>query len=202
MKIRKWFQDYWPIIALILLAVAMFIDPVRFQNLAWYGLVALTAVYAGATMRIARENRRTIEEMQQSRLDAVKPYLSLQPGDFSLGGSFGGLYLVNSGGTAKDVKIDMEMTNPKSTRLLFAPAIERDHWIYLGPTTHAHDQTAVIAVHLQFKDGYNHAQNDSLSIDLADLRKEGRELRGRYSELVQIKHALESLTSEIRHRNK
>lgn len=202
MKVRKWFGDYWPIIALILLAVALFINPAGFQNWAWYGLVALTAIYAWATMRIARENKRTIEEMKQSRLDAVKPNLSLQPGDFTLDGGFSGLYLINSGGTAKDVKIDIEMAMPKSTKLLFATAIEREHWVYLVPITKAQDQTEVITVRLQFKDGYNNLHNDSLSIDLADLRKEGREIIGRYSELVQIKQTLESLTSEIRKRNR
>ena len=206
MKVRKWFGEYWPalpiIIALVLLAVALFINPVGFQNLAWYGLVALTAIYAWATLMIARANKRTIEEMKQSRLDAVKPYLSLQPGDFTEDGGFGGLYLINSGGTAKDVKIDIEIAKPESTRSLFAPAIEREHWVYLGPITKAQDQTEVITVRLQFRDGYNHPHNDSLSIDLADLRKEGREIIGRYSELVQIKQTLESLISEIRQRNR
>ena len=206
MKVRKWVEHNWGllsiIIALILLAVAMFKNPAGFQNLAVYGLVALTAVYAWATMRIAGENRRTAEEMKQSRLDAVKPYLSLQPGDFTEDGGFGGLYLINSGGTAKDVKIDIETAKPKSTRLLFAPAIEREYWVYLGQITKAQDQTEVITVRLQFRDGYNHPHNDSLSIDLADLRKAGREIIGRYSELVQIKQTLESIISEIRQRNR
>ena len=96
----------------------------------------------------------------------------------------------------------MEITNPKSTKALFAPAVEREHWVYLGPIGQAQDQTEVITVSLRYKDGYDHAHSDSLSINLADLRKEGREVRGRYSELDQIKRGLESLASEIRNRNR
>jgi hypothetical protein len=202
MKARKWFGDYWPIIALILLAVALFINPVGFQNLAWYGLVALTAIYAWATMRIARENKRTIEEMKQSRLDAVKPNLSLQPGDFTIGGGFSGLYLVNSGGVAKDVKVDIEMVKLKSRKSLFVPAIDAQHWVYLGAVAKAQDQTGVIRVHMQFKDGYNQPLSESLSIDFSDLKEEDREIIGQYSDLHEIKRTLERLISEIRQRNR
>ena len=83
MKVRKWFGHNWEslpiIIGLILLAVAVFKNPVGFQNLAWYGLVALTAVYAWATVRIARENKRTIEEMKQPRLDSWRPWRDSNP---------------------------------------------------------------------------------------------------------------------------
>jgi hypothetical protein len=184
MKVRKWFGDYWPIIALILLAVALFINPVGFQNLAWYGLVALTAIYAWATMKIARENKRTIEEMKQSRLDAVKPSFSLQPGDFTLGGGFSTLYLVNSGGVAKDVKIDIEITKPESKKSIFVPAIDREHKVYLKGGAEAQDQGGLVKVHVDFKDGYNQTLSESLLIDFSDLKQEGREIWGQDSEVV------------------
>ena len=202
---KKSLRDNWGslfiIIALVLLAVFLFRDPAVFPHLASYGLLVVTAVYAWATVRIAGENKRTIEEMKQSRLDAVRPYLLLQPGDFALNGSFSGLYLINSGGIARDVKIDVEIAQPKTTELLFAPAIEREHWVFLGLIGKAQNQTVAITVRLEFKDGYDHPYNDSLSINLADLRKEGRKVIGRYSELVQIKQTLESLISEIRRKN-
>jgi hypothetical protein len=206
MKVKNWFEDNWGsipiIVALVLLAVFLSKNSEVFPYLVSYGIFALTAVYAWATTKIARENKRTIEEMKQSRLDAVKPNFSLQPGGFMEDGDFGELHLINSGGTARDVNIDIETTKPKSTKLLFATAIEREHWVYILPITKAQEQTEVITVRLQFRDGYNRPHNDSLSINLADLRKEGRKIIGRYSELVQIKQTLESLKKEIRQRNK
>ena len=202
MKVKKWFEDNWVsfpiIIALILLAIALFIDPAGFQNLAWYGLVALTAIYAYGTMRLVRENKRTIEEMKQSRLDAVKPSLSLQPGGFTLGGGFSELYLVNSGGVAKDVKVDMEIAKPESRKSLFIPAIDAQHWVYLGAVVKTQEQTGVITVHMKFRDGYNQPLSESLSIDLSDLKKEGREITGQYSDLHEIKRTLENLANKMK----
>jgi hypothetical protein len=206
MKARKWFGDNWVslpiIIALILLAIALFTNPVGFQNLAWYGLVALTAIYAYGTMRLVRENKRTIEEMKQSRLDAVKPSLSLQPGDFTIGGGFSGLYLANSGGVAKDVKVDIEMAKCESRKSLFVPAIDAQHWVYLGAVAKPQGQTGVIRVHIEFRDGYNQPLSESLSMDFSDLQGENREVLGQYSDLHQIKMSLEQLVSEIRRKNR
>ncbi len=201
MKVRKWFEHNWEslpiIIALILLAVAMFKNPVGFQNLAWYGLVALTAVYAYATVRIVRENKRTIEEMKQSRLDAVKPALSLQPEMFTFGGDFSALYLVNSGGVAKDVKIDIEVTKPESKKLLFVPAINREHKVYLEAGTQAQNQGGLIKVHVDFKDGYNQSLSESLSIDFSELETEGRRIWGQHSELSEINSSLRDIKRKI-----
>jgi hypothetical protein len=201
MKVRKWFEHNWAslsiIIALVLLAVAMFKTPVGFQNLAWYGLVALTAVYAYATVRIAGENKRTIEEMKQSRLDAVKPALSLQPEVFTFGGDFSALYLVNSGGVAKDVKIDIEVTKPESKELLFVPAINREHKVYLGAGTQAQNQGGLIKVHVDFKDVYNQSLSESLSIDFSELETEGRRIWGQHSELSEINSSLREIKRKI-----
>jgi len=193
MKVKKWFEHHWEslpiIIALSLLAVALFKNPVGFQNLAWYGLVALTAVYAYATMRLVRENRRTVEEMKQSRLDAVKPNLSLQPGDWTYGG-FSALYLVNSGGVAKDVKIDIELAALESKRLLFIPAINREHKVCLCVGAEARGQGGVTKVDVVFEDAYNQRLSESFTIDFSELKKDGREIWPQYSELSGVESAL------------
>jgi hypothetical protein len=198
----KWFKNNWEtfpiIIALVLLAVAMFTNPLGFQNMAWYGLVALTALYAWATVRIAKENKRTIEEMKQSRLDAVKPALSLQPEEFTFGGGFSDLYLVNSGGVAKDVKIDIEVNKPESKKLLFIPAINRENKVYLEVGGQAQDQGGLIKVHVDFKDGYNQSLSESLSIDFSELKKEGRVIWGQHSELIDIKRVLKQMERKIK----
>lgn len=199
---RKWFRDGWqtiPIfVVLALLGIALFLAPSNFVNLAWYALVALTAVYAWATTMVVKENKRTIEEMKQSRLDAVKPALSLQPEGFTFGGGFTTLYLMNSGGVAKDVRIDIEVTNPDSKKVLFVPAINREHKVYLQVDGKVQDKGGLIKVHVNFKDGYNQNLIESLSIDFSELKKEGRAIWGQHSELDEIKRVLERIERKVK----
>ncbi|MEK7354386.1 MAG: hypothetical protein AABZ77_07770 [Chloroflexota bacterium] len=203
-KLRKWFKEDWGslliILALILLAVALSVNPSDFVNLAWYALVALTAVYAYATLKVViatskqtEETRRMIDEMRQSRLDAVKPSLSLQPENFTFGGSFSALYLMNSGGVAKDVRIDIEVTNPASRKGLFVPAINREHKVYLQVGGEVQDKGGLITINVNFNDSYNQNFTESLSIDFSELKKEGRAIWGQYSELDGIKRILEQI---------
>jgi len=200
---KKWFKQYEeaaPYLAiLIILVIIFFFQPSNFMNMTYFALVALTAVYAYATIRVVRENRRTVEEMRQSRLDAVKPALSLQPGGFTFGGGFSFIYIRNSGGVAKDVKIDIEITNPQVKKALFIPAINRDNMIYLPIENVGRLQEAggLMTVYVNFKDSYNQSLSESLSIDFSELKKEGRELRGQGSELEDISSALEKIEREI-----
>ena len=205
---RTWVKQNWPIIpiivALSLLAVALFLNPSNFLNLAWFALVALTAVYAYATIRVMRatskqaeETKRMIDEMRQSRLDAVRPSFSLQPEGFTFGGGFSALYLMNSGGVAKDVKVDIEVTNPDLKEVMFVPAINREHKVYLQVGGKVQDAGGFIKVRVDFKDGYNQSLSECLSIDFSELKKEGRELRGQYSELGEINRILDDIKNEI-----
>ena len=203
-------KQNWPIIpiiiALSLLGVALYFNPSNFLNLAWFALVALTAVYAYATLRVTRatskqaeETKRMVEEAKQSRLDAVKPSLSLQPGGFTFGGGFSFIHLRNAGGVAKEVKVDIEITKPKAKEALFIPAINRDNMVYL-PLDDIHEvqnKGGFMKVYVTFKDSYNQSLSESLSIDFSELKKEGRELRGQGSELEDISHALEKIEREI-----
>lgn len=193
------------IIALILLAVALLCNLSNFLNLAWFALVALTAVYAYATLLVmkatskqAEESRRMINEMRQSRLDAVKPSLSLQPEGFTFGGGFSGLYLMNSGGVAKDVRVDIEVTNPDSKKVLFVPAIDREHKVYLQIDSRVQTRGGFIKVDVSFKDGYDQTLSESLSMDFSELKKEGREIRGHYSELDKIQRVLEAIERKLK----
>ena len=193
------------IVVLILLGIALILKLPDFANWVSYALVAITAVYAYATIMVVRatsrqteETKRMIDEMRQSRLDAVKPSLSLQPEGFTFGGGFSVLYLVNSGGVAKDVKIDIEMTNPDSKKVLFVPAINREHKVYLHVGGEVQDKGGLIKVHVNFKDGYNQSFSESLSIDFSELKKEGREISGQYAELDEIKRVLERIERKVK----
>jgi hypothetical protein len=197
-KCFKQYEEAAPYLAiLIILVIFFFFQPSNFMNMTYFALVALTAVYAYATIRVVGENRRAVEEMRQARLDAVKPALSLQPEGFTFGGGFSVLYLVNSGGVAKDVKIDIEVTNPDSKKVLFVPAINREHKVYLEVGGEVQDKGGLIKVNVNFKDSYNQSFTESLSIDFSELKKEGRKIWGQYSELYEISKALKDIKQEV-----
>lgn len=187
------------IVVLILLRRAFLLYPSDFINIAWYALVGFTAIYAFASMMVmtatskqAKETRRMIEEIRQSRLDAVRPSLSLEPGLFTFGGGFGALHLRNSGGVAREVKIDIETTNPKSEKALFVTAIDREHKVYLPiETINEIDRNGgTVEIKVSFKDSYNQSLTESFSIDFSELKKEKRELLGQSSSLDDIVRAL------------
>lgn len=205
-----WIRQNWPIIpitlALILLAIALFLSPANFLNLAWFALVALTAVYAyvavtviRATSRQTEETKRMIDEMRQSRLDAVRPSLSLQPGESTLGGIFSSLYLRNSGGVAREVKIDINITNAEQKQAIFVPAIDRDHMVYLpiNNVDSLYITGGVMNVHIDFIDSYNQSLTENLSLDFSKLKEEGRKLTGQYSELNEIRRVLENIERSV-----
>ena len=209
-RMWNWIRQNWPIIpitlALILLAIALFLSPANFLNLAWFALVALTAVYAyvavtviRATSRQTEETKRMIDEMRQSRLDAVRPSLSLQPGESTLGGIFSSLYLRNSGGVAREVKIDINITNAEQKQAIFVPAIDRDHMVYLpiNNVDSLYITGGVMNVHIDFIDSYNQSLTEDLFLDFSKLKEEGRKLTGQYSELNEIRRVLENIERSV-----
>lgn len=209
-RMWNWIRQNWPIIpitlALILLAIALFLSPANFLNLAWFALVALTAVYAyvavtviRATSRQTEETKRMIDEMRQSRLDAVRPSLSLQPGESTLGSTFSSLYLRNSGGVAREVKIDINITNAEQKQAIFVPAIDRDHMVYLpiNNVDSLYITGGVMNVHIDFIDSYNQSLTENLSLDFSKLKEEWRKLTGQYSELNEIRRVLENIERSV-----
>jgi hypothetical protein len=162
---------------------------------------------------VVRENRRVIEEMRQSRLDAVKPSLSLQPGRFSVGGTALYLYLTNSGGVAKEVMIDIEITKPSHKVALFVSAINSEHKVDLLGGISINDiyrEGGEVKVCVNYKDSYNRTLSETLSLDFSMLtgdsgwltgdyesRGIGRVLRGEHSELQEIHRVLEDIESRL-----
>jgi hypothetical protein len=203
---KKWFKQAWQAIpmeipiflAIILLGVALFLNPSDFINMAWYALVALTAVYAYATVKVVIENKKAINEMRQTRLDAVKPALSLQPEDFTFGGDFSTLYLMNSGGVAKDVKLDIKVTNPDSEQFLYIPTINKEHKVFLQINNKVNNAGGFVRVLINYKDSYNQELSEILSLDFSDLNKEGRKIIGQNSELRDIIRKLEYIERKIK----
>lgn len=206
----RWFKEYWQaipiIVALILLGIALFLNPSNFINLAWYALVAITAIYAFGTLLIGRatskqaeETKRMIEEVRQSRLDAVRPSLSLQPSIFTEDGNFHALYLHNSGGVAKGIKIDINTTNPSSEKALFMTALNKGYMTYLHDidVRKLRETGGLVKITVTFKDSYGQSLQENLSFDFANLKEEGRETRGQYSEPDEIQRVLERIEDHL-----
>lgn len=194
------------IVVLTLLSRALSLYSSDFINIAWYALVGFTAIYAfasiivmTATSKQAKETRRIIEEMRQSRLDAVKPALSLEPGMFTMDGKFNALYLVNSGGVAKEIKIEINITNPTSKKALFMTALNRERMAYLpiDNISILYTTDGLVEISVTYKDSYDQILNTNLSFDFAKLKEEGRNVIGQESELYEIKRALEQIEREI-----
>jgi len=198
---KEWFKGYREaapfLVVLFILGIALILKLPNFSDWADYALVALTGVYAFATIMVVKANRRTIDEMRQSRLDAVKPALSLQPGQFTEGGNldFSALYLHNSGGVAKEIKIDINITNPASKKSLFMTALSKEHVAYLPieNISELYKSGGLAEISVTYKDSYDQNLNTNLSFDFSNLQKEGREVLGQYSELHEISEALEDI---------
>ena len=199
----KWLKDPKTIMMaaflVIIIVLAILINDNNFSKLAAFALCVLTAIYAFATILIVFENRRTVKEMQQSRLDAVKPALSLQPGLFYDGGSFGALYIHNSGGVAKEVKVDIKTSNPKMEKHIFLPALNRGYRIYLYdiPVGKLRDTGGLVEIAINYKDSYNQSGQEHLSFDFAALKAEGREVIAQESENAEVNRGLKDIQREL-----
>jgi len=202
----RWYRDPKTIlicafvIIILVLAIEFLRNAYNFTNLAWFALCVLTAIYAFATIMVVLENRRTIKEMRQARLDAVKPALSLQPGMFTEGGGFHALYLVNSGGVAKGVKIDININNPPSKKALFMTALNKGYMAYLpiGNINELYRTGGLVEIVVTYKDSYNQSLSEPLSFDFSNLKEEGREMIGQESEQYEISRVLEGIERQLR----
>lgn len=139
-------------------------------------LVVVTAYYADSAKTQADASLKMAREMERARIEAVRPSLSLWPADYTLGGSFSTLSLRNSGGVAKDVKIDFKVTNPNISESLFIPAIDRESMVILPLASKVQDTGGKISVEVTFKDSYNRDLSEKLEINFHDLKQENRKL--------------------------
>lgn len=209
-KVCNWLKKEWPfipvLIALILLAIALLNEFSNFVNLAWFALVALTAIYAYATLRVTRaaseqtqETKRMIDEMKQARLDAIKPLFSLQPEGFTFGGGFSFLNIRNSGGVAKNLKVDMKINKTILEKRIFIPALNKDNLVHLNikDIDNLLNNGGLFEAYVIYEDDYGQSFEETLTIDFTDIIKEGRELNGQTSSFHKIERILENIERHI-----
>jgi hypothetical protein len=162
-----------------------------------YAYAAVSVIRAASKQ--AEATKRMIDEMRQSRLDVVKPSFSLQPGDFTLDDTFSSLYLKNSGGVARKVQIDIEIGNTEEKHALFVPAIDRDNRVYLPikDIDSLSQLGSLVKVFMNFMDSSGQSLTETLFIDFSELKKEGRQFVGQYSELDDINRVLERIERSV-----
>lgn len=78
---KRWSKriGWWPpIVALALLAIALFLLPSQFERLALFALVAVTMAYAVFTYQQVQATREMISEAKEQRLAALQPIIILK----------------------------------------------------------------------------------------------------------------------------
>ncbi|MFH1638892.1 MAG: hypothetical protein ABIB93_01060 [Chloroflexota bacterium] len=185
-KVRLWIKINWKVIplllALSLLGLFLWYGNEDFANLATYALVALTAIYVYGTMKI-------VDEMKQSRLDTVKPSLSLKPERFLSSDSFAELYLNNSGGLARNIKIDIKVTGDKGVNenhSFYIASIDRNGKVSLPISNifKLQEANCLIKIQVNYKDSYNQILEESLELDFSEINKEKRQIIGEHEERI------------------
>jgi hypothetical protein len=157
------------------------LDPLWVSVFVTCVLVVITAYYAWETRRM--------------RLESAKPCFSLRTGIYTISGTALGLYLVNGGKVAKDVKIDVKQ-DKGITNLYYAPSIANGEEVTLDAVPEeARKRNGWIEVSLSFKDGYGRDLKESLKLDFTELSKEKRIVAYRSTP---IESELKNISSSLR----
>lgn len=149
------------------------VDPLWVSSFITLILVIITGYYAWETKKI--------------RLEAIRPNFALKIDFLNVGGGIKALYLVNTGGTARNVKIDVQSDDMIFEKFFFAPSIVKDDSVYLYSNLDKLKEDAEkIEVKLLFEDGYNRKLSDFLELDFGTLQYEEfeeREIATHYKQL-------------------
>lgn len=111
-------------------------------------------------------------EARRTRLESAKPSFSLQPAEYYIDRTFGILHLVNSGGVARNVEIDVVHKGKKKS--LFISSILRGGRVpVLGGKFPS--EGGVANAKIQCLDSYGLKHQDELTIDFDSLKRASRE---------------------------
>ena len=164
------------------------LDPLWVSVFVTVVLVVITAYYARETRKI--------------RLESVRPNFSLRTGLYLSNGGMHGLYLRNTGGVARDVKVDIETSNNEN-KSFFVPSLDSGQEINLSVNfQQVRENNGFVKVKLEFKDGYNRNLIDSLFVNLKQLSEEKREIAFQSSprdeHIEMIAYALANIESKLK----
>lgn len=133
-------------------------------------------------------------EARRTRLESVKPNLSLQPAEYLYGGGFGALHLVNSGGVARNAEIDV--VHKKKKRAFFISSIGSGERVPVLSGSFPSER-GVVRVHVKCGDSYGLRHQDELSIDFDSLETASRKIAYILSPLDLIVRKLEGIKDRL-----
>ena len=160
-------------------------------------------------------------EARKIRIESIKPSFSVTIGPYpssfdffgggdSRAGLFGerrkidykithyGLYLINSGGRAKNIRVDLEYDTSvgKTVEKYYSPALTSGEWLSLEVSP---EYVQRLKIFISYLDDYNHELTDEFSFDYSQLVEEHRELNTssdtQIGLLVEIKTYLEKIAN-------
>jgi len=148
----------------------------------------LTAVLVTITSLQMTEARRT-------RLEANRPSFSLQPAIYVLGGGFISLDLVNGGGTARNIEIDV--SHLKANTLLYNSSIGKSERTSVLQG-HFPSVGGLVKVHVKYADSYGHMHEEDLQLDFNSLGKANRSITYLKSPMDMICQRLDDIEKGLR----
>ena len=120
-------------------------------------------------------------ETRKMRLESVKPIFSLRTGLYVTSRDALKLYLVNNGGVAKNIDIDISGSH-QAEILLNIPSLVKGEVLDLEDINpkEVKSNKEIIIVDLSFKDSYNRNLDDTLILDYSSEEDELRKVGYRY----------------------
>lgn len=135
-------------------------------------------------------------EARRLRFESVKPALSLRPERYIISGPPTFLYLVNNGGLAHNLKIDVSYDDTENSG--FVPSLGRGEKARVVEDAHElYNKGSSLSVHVSCRDIYGKRHQQKLSIDFDQLKKGKGPILFVSSFLDTIAHELEVIEHRL-----
>jgi hypothetical protein len=109
-------------------------------------------------------------EARKIRLESGKPALSLMPRRWIVGGPFLTLFLVNNGGLARNVHVDVTHDGEKRSIYIMSLA-EKDMLRIVEDTRELVSKGSRLLVHVTYSDAYGKKHQDDMEVDFDQLKQ-------------------------------
>jgi hypothetical protein len=127
--------------------------------------VLLVMILVGVTWYYAYQTRRI-------RIETVKPHFAFEPGLFNTSGDFLCLYLINTGGVARELEAvpDGEETG------IFVPSLARGEKVEIisfQRVEQLKQSGSILILSLRYSDGYGEKHQEILSLNFGKIKNHG-----------------------------
>jgi hypothetical protein len=177
---------------IIILAVLKYYNPIpSLISPDW----ALAIVTGTATVVLVIITALQMLEARKLRYESVRPNLSLEPAEFTIGGGFIMVSLVNGGVVARDLEIDVDYQGNKDLLCTSSIGANQKVTVLMGNFPEA-GGNAKVAV--RYHDMYGKAHTETLCIDFDTINKVKRRIVRVTNPSESIANKIEDLKSEVR----